>query len=86
MLVSLSSGEAETNGSAKACFRACGVANLACDLGFGVVLVEECAVSSGAVGVAQRRGSGKIRHLHGVCLLMQRAIKTGRIDTLTKIH
>ena len=56
-----------------------------CDLGFGAIPVEGCPDSSAAVGVAQRRGSGKIRRWEAECLWIRSAIKTGQIDQLTKI-
>ena len=85
VLVSLSSGEAETYGLTKACSRALGFKNLARDLGFGSVSLEVCCDSSAAIGVAERRGAGKIRHLEAGCLWIQQALKSRSIDRLTKI-
>ena len=86
--VGLSSGESETYGLAKSCSRAIGVKNLANDLGFdrhGPLELDIEADSSAAIGVANRRGSGKIRHLEAGCLWIQAALHSKRIERLIKI-
>ena len=68
--------------------RAIGVKNLAIDLGFdrhGRLELDVEADSSAAIGVASRRGSGKIRHLEAGCLWIQAALHNKRIERLLKI-
>ena len=60
--ISLSSGEAELHGIAKGISHAIGMQSLCKDLGWSYKLrVHSDAVA--AIGIARRRGLGKIRHL-----------------------
>ena len=79
----LSSGEAEFYGVTRAASRAIGLVALYND--FGVTVDARVATdSSAALGIAQRRGCGKVRHLETPTLWVQRALKLGRFG-LVKI-
>ena len=87
--IALSSGEAETYGLVKACSRALGFKNLAQDLGFGrhgeELAFDVATDSSAAIGIAERRGAGKIRHIEAGALWVQSALRNQRIRRLYKI-
>ena len=81
--IALSSGEAEFYGVTRAASRAIGLVALYND--FGVTVDARVATdSSAALGIAQRRGCGKVRHLETPTLWVQRALKLGRFG-LVKI-
>ena len=79
--ISLSSAEAEFYGLVKAGSRAIGIFNLArafgCDK-FGILDLELLCDSSSAIGVAVRRGVGKIRHLETGSFWLQQAVSQKR--------
>ena len=77
--IALSSGEAEFYGVARAASRAIGLVALYAD--FGVTVdVRVATDSSAALGIAQRRGCGKVRHLKTSTLWVQRALKLGHFS------
>ena len=85
--ISLSSAEAEFYGLAKAGSRGIGIFNLAKDFGFdklGLLDLELLSDSSSAIGVAIRRGVGKIRHLETGSLWLQQAVAQKRF-LVTKV-
>ena len=64
--ITLSSGEAELVAAVKTCTEAIGVTQLAAD--WGVKLEGRIHVDSfAAIGMANRKGNGKLRHLRSVC-------------------
>ena len=71
----------------KAGSRGVGISNLAKDLGFdklGLLDLELLSDSSSAIGVAIRRGVGKIRHLETGSLWLQQAVAQKRF-LVTKV-
>ena len=85
--ISLSSAEAEFYGLVKAGSRGIGIFNLAKDFGFdklGLLDLELLSDSSSAIGVAIRRGVGKIRHLETGSLWLQQAVAQKRF-LVTKV-
>ena len=69
-LVALSSGEAELYALVKASAEGLGLQSLLADIGFKVV-VRVKADASAALGVVERRGLGRLRHVHTNCLWVQ---------------
>ena len=85
--ISLSLAQAEFYGLVKAGSRAIGIFNLAKDFGFdklGILDLELLCDSSSAIGVAVRRGVGKIRHLETGSLWLQQAVSQKRFR-VTKV-
>ncbi len=77
--IALSSGEAEFYGVARAASRAIGLVALYRE--FGTVVEARVATdSSAALGIAQRRGCGRVRHLETSTLWVQRALKLGHFS------
>ena len=73
--ISLSSGEAELHGIAKAATHALGFRNMARGLqwAFGIQLFSDAVA---AIGIARRRGAGKIKHLDCADLWVQEKVRT----------
>ena len=82
-LVSLSSGEAEYYGLVKAGSMALGIRGLLADLGHKVTL-ELKSDASAAIGIARRRGVGKVRHIEVNQLWIQDRVFRGDLK-LTKV-
>lgn len=77
--ISLSSGEAELHGIAKGISHAIGMQSLCKDLGWSYKLrVHSDAVA--AIGIARRRGLGKIRHLDVEDLWVQSKVRDKIVD------
>ena len=75
-IIGLSTGEAEFMALAKAASVGYGAISMARDLGLSLDLV--CKVdATAAQGIAQRRGVGKIRHLHTPLLWVQQRVEQG---------
>ena len=77
--VSLSSGEAEFYGLAKASGIGLGFQSLMKDVGYSI----PCRVwtdSSAAMGIVGRQGLGKLRHIDTHSLWVQQAARSGRIE------
>ena len=72
--VSLSSGEAEFNGVVKAAGIALGQQSILRDLGY-VVPVRVWTDSSAAMGICQRQGLGKLRHVETHTLWVQEKVR-----------
>jgi hypothetical protein len=84
-VIALSSGEAEYYGMVKAAAQGIGAKAMLLD--FGVVIDEPIEVksdASAAIGIAQRRGMGKVRHIETNQLWLQEKVATGYI-VITKI-
>ena len=82
--VTLSSGEAELVGVVKATGEALGLQSLAADLG-GSLRVRVHADSSAAIGICNRTGVGRVRHLAVGQLWVQSKVRDKSIE-LIKVH
>jgi hypothetical protein len=76
--IALSSGEAEFYGGVRAASRLIGLGSLLCDFGFDSFDKRLFTDSTAALGIMQRRGCGKVRHLETPTLWVQKALKDGR--------
>ena len=77
-IVALSSAEAELHAMVAASAEALGIVSLLADMGVDAV-GEEYANSSAALGIAQRQGMGKVRHIRTQALWIQEVRVTGRL-------
>ena len=77
--VTLSSGEAELVAAVKACTEALGLTQLARDWGN----TRQCRVhvdSAAAIGIAKRKGNGKLRHVRVGMLWIQEVVEEGDVE------
>ena len=76
--VCLSSGEAELRGIGDGIAQAIGLQSICRDLGFtyGIKVFSD---ATAAIGIARRRGMGKIRHLDCTDLWIQEKIRSGQV-------
>ena len=81
--ISLSSGEAELHGIAQGCSQGLGVQSLLKDAGW-VLPLHVFSDATAAIGIARRKGLGKIRHLDVTDLWIQDRIRSKAI-TLSKV-
>ena len=84
-VIALSSGEAEYYGLVKAAAQGIGVKAMLKD--FGIVddkVINVKSDASAAIGIAQRRGMGKVRHIETNQLWLQEKVVNGTIR-ITKI-
>ena len=82
-VIALSSGEAEYYGLVKAAAQGMGAKAMLMD--FGVDIKEPIDVmsdASAAIGIAQRRGMGKVRHIETNQLWLQERVITGSINII----
>ena len=79
--IALSSGEAELNGIGQGIAQGLGVQSICRDLGFHHGLRVHTDATA-AIGIARRRGMGKIRHLDCTDLWVQEVVRTGRVELL----
>ena len=79
--IALSSGEAELNGIGAGIAMGMGVQSICRDLGYHYDLRVHTDATA-AIGIARRRGMGKIRHLDTTDLWVQEKIRTGRVELL----
>ena len=79
--VSLSSGKSELHGIAAGVAQAIGLQSICRDLGFDYKLRVHSDATA-AIGIARRRGMGKIRHLDCTDLWVQEQIRVGAIELL----
>ena len=77
--LALSSGEAELSGIAAGAAQAIGPQTILRDLGFNVKIVLHSDATA-AIGIARRKGMGKIRHLDVSDLWVQDKIRSGALD------
>ena len=75
----LSSGEAEFNGVVRGSGQGLGYQSLLADLGIQLPL-RVWTDSSAALGICNRQGLGKLRHLDTHTLWVQQAVRLGRVD------
>jgi hypothetical protein len=79
-IISLSSGESEFYSAVKGASIALGMVGLMQDLGIMRLTAPLLRVDSTAcLGMAGRRGAGRVRHIHTPCLWLQRAAADGRV-------
>ena len=79
--ISLSSGEAELHGIGKGIAHALGLQTLCRDLGVHMQLRVHSDATA-AIGIARRRGLGKLRHLHCEDLWIQQQIRSTKVQLL----
>ena len=77
--ISLSSGEAELHGIAAGCAQALGLQSLLKDLGWDLQ-INVWSDATAAIGIARRKGLGKIRHLDCTDLWVQDKIRSKQIS------
>ena len=77
--IALSSGEAELSGIAAGTAQALGIQSLMRDMGW-IVKVVIHSDATAAIGIARRKGLGKIRHLDVSDLWIQDMIRSKRVD------
>ena len=77
--VSLSSGEAELHGICAGVAQGMGLQSICKDLGFSYKLRIHSDATA-AIGIARRRGMGKIRHLDCSDLWVQEKIRSQKIE------
>ena len=77
--IALSSGEAELNGIGAGIAQGLGIQSICRDLGYMYGL-RVWTDATAAIGIARRRGMGKIRHLDTTDLWVQEVIRSGRVQ------
>ena len=80
--VALSSGEAEYSAAVKGCSQALGFAALLSDLGVPDLPVEVQCDSSAAIGIANRTGLGKVRHIAVHLLWLQGKVRNKEVSLI----
>ena len=79
-MIARSTGESEFYAAVKGASIGIGTNNMWLDMGVEIKLPVKLLVDATAgIGIASRRGVGRIRHLHTPSLWLQRAIHDGRI-------
>ena len=76
--IALSSGEAELSGIGAGIAMGLGVQSICKDLGYNYQLRIHFDATA-AIGIARRRGMGKIRHLDTTDLWVQEVVRSGRV-------
>ena len=85
-VVALSSGEAEYYGLVKAASHGIGMRNLLQDLGYTrIEKIQILTDASAAMGIASRRGIGKVRHIEVSQLWLQEKVMRNEVE-LVKIR
>ena len=79
--IALSSGEAELVGIGQGIAQALGLQSLARDMNWELK-VNVFSDATAAIGIAKRRGLGKVRHLHTTDLWIQERIRNGDVNLL----
>eukprot|EP00959_Pyramimonas_sp_CCMP1952_P374960 7852499-Pyramimonas_sp.AAC.1 len=74
----LSNGEAEFHALAKGGSIGLGLKTLAKDMGVDLEIGLKCDATAGK-GIAERRGVGRVRHLHAPLLWLQRAVQQKKL-------
>ena len=77
--IALSSGEAELNGIGAGIAQGLGIQSICKDLGY-VYKLRVHTDATAAIGIARRRGMGKIRHLDTTDLWVQEVVRSGRVE------
>ena len=79
--IALSSGEAKLSGIGSGIAQALGIQSIARDLGMDLKLRVHTDATA-AIGIASRRGLGKIRHLDTTDLWVQEKVRSGQVELL----
>ena len=79
--ISLSSGESELHGIASGCAKALGVQSLMRDMGWTMPITVHSDATA-AIGIARRKGLGKIRYLHVTVLWIKNKNRSKQIKLL----
>ena len=79
--IALSSGEAELSGIGAGIAQGLGIQSICRDLGYTYKLRVHTDATA-AIGIARRRGMGKIRHLDTTDLWVQEVVRSGRVELL----
>jgi hypothetical protein len=82
--ISLSSGESDLHGIASGCAQALGVQSLMRDMGWTVPMTVHSDATA-AIGIARRKGRGKIRHLDVTDLWIQDIRKNKQIKLINNL-
>ena len=82
--VSTSSGQAEFLGAGSVVNEGLGLVGIYNELGFEMTLILRLD-STAAIGMVQRRGSGKVRHMDVRHLHLQELLRDGRLGGIEKI-
>ena len=77
--IALSSGEAELVGIGQGMAQALGLQSLARDMDWNLKLTVHSDATA-AIGIAKRRGLGKVRHLHTTDLWIQETVRNGDVN------
>ena len=77
--ISLSSGEAELHGIAMGCSQSLGIQSLLKDIGWDLK-IRLSSGATAAIGIARRKGLGKVRHLDCTDLWIQDKVRSKVID------
>ena len=77
--IALSSGEAELIGIGSGCAKGLGLQSLAADMGWTLKLSVHSDATA-ALGIAKRRGLGKLRHLHCTDLWLQERVRNKDLE------
>ena len=77
--IALSSGEAELHGIAQGCAQALGIQSLCRDMGWSLKIVVHSDATA-AIGIARRKGLGRIRHLDVTDLWIQDKIRSRQME------
>ena len=82
-VIALSSGEAEYYALVKGASQGIGIKNIMEDLGVEVAQkIQLLSDASAAIGIASRRGSGKVRHIEVNQLWLQGKVLSGSIEVI----
>ena len=80
-VIALSSGESEFYSAVKGGSIGLGTVYMVRDLGIDLKRpIAECLDATAGIGIASRKGAGRIRHIHTPCLWLQRAVSDGKIE------
>ena len=79
--IALSSGEAELNGIGQGIAQGLGIQSICRDLGYNYGLRIHSDATA-AIGIARRRGMGKVRHLDCTDLWVQEVVRSCRVELL----
>ena len=79
-VIALSSGESEFYAAVKSASVSLGMINMLYDMGVHIAEpLDERLDATAGIGIASRRGAGRIRHIHTPTLWLQRAVNDGRV-------
>ena len=80
-VIALSSGESEFYGGVKSASIGLGIASMLADMGMKMAKPLELKLDATAgLGIASRRGAGRIRHIHTPSPWLQKAVADGRVQ------